>query len=168
MDELPRTPSGKVKKVVLREQIARRRLTGRNQDFPATTMYAPSPVGAERQGWTCALEFQSSRLISWGRCRCLRDAPKENCGSWPNWAPRSSVEAGHVLTQQGKPGSEFFMVLSGTASVTKKKSEVGRLKEGGYFGELAILHGGIRNATVTAATDMELWCSTLGSSARCS
>jgi CRP-like cAMP-binding protein len=67
-----------------------------------------------------------------------------------------SVEAGHVLTQQGKPGSEFFMVLSGTASVIKQKREVDRLKEGAYFGELAILHGGIRNATVTAATDMEL------------
>jgi CRP-like cAMP-binding protein len=67
-----------------------------------------------------------------------------------------SIEAGHVLTQQGKPGSEFFMVLSGTASVTKKKREVERLKAGAYFGELAILHGGIRNATVTAATDMEL------------
>jgi len=67
-----------------------------------------------------------------------------------------SVEAGHVLTVQGKPGSEFFMVLSGTASVTKKKREVDRLKAGAYFGELAILHGGIRNATVTAATEMEL------------
>jgi voltage-gated potassium channel len=67
-----------------------------------------------------------------------------------------TVEAGHVLTQQGKPGSEFFMVLSGVASVTKKKREVDRLKAGAYFGELAILHGGIRNATVTAATEMEL------------
>jgi CRP/FNR family cyclic AMP-dependent transcriptional regulator len=67
-----------------------------------------------------------------------------------------TAEAGHVLTQQGKPGSEFFLVLSGTASVKKSKREIDQLKAGDYFGELAILHGGIRNASVTAATDMEL------------
>jgi CRP-like cAMP-binding protein len=67
-----------------------------------------------------------------------------------------SIEEGHVLTQQGKPGSEFFLVLSGTASVKKGKREIDQLKAGDYFGELAILHGGIRNASVAAASDMEL------------
>jgi CRP-like cAMP-binding protein len=67
-----------------------------------------------------------------------------------------NVEAGHVLTKQGSPGSEFFLVLSGTATCKKGRREVTRFKEGSYFGELALLHGGYRTATVEAVTDMEL------------
>jgi CRP-like cAMP-binding protein len=67
-----------------------------------------------------------------------------------------TVEPGHVLTQQSKPGSEFFMVLEGTASCQKNKREVKQFKAGNYFGELAILHGGFRTATVVALTEMEL------------
>ncbi len=67
-----------------------------------------------------------------------------------------SAAAGKVLIQKGKPGTEFFLVLSGTASCTIGKHQVVEFTTGGYFGELAILHGGIRTADVKAVTDMEL------------
>jgi CRP-like cAMP-binding protein len=67
-----------------------------------------------------------------------------------------SAKAGTLLTQKGRPGSEFFLVLSGTASCTIGKREVVKFTTGGYFGELALLHGGIRTADVKAVTDMEL------------
>jgi CRP-like cAMP-binding protein len=66
------------------------------------------------------------------------------------------VDGGTVLTQQGKPGREFFLVLGGEASCRVRKKEVKRFKAGGYFGELALLHGGIRTADVVAVTDMDL------------
>ena len=66
------------------------------------------------------------------------------------------VDAGTVLTERGKPGREFFLVLDGEASCRVRKREVQRFKAGGYFGELALLHGGIRTADVVAATDMDL------------
>jgi CRP-like cAMP-binding protein len=67
-----------------------------------------------------------------------------------------SAKPGAVLTTQGKPGREFFLVLEGTASCKVGKREVKRFSAGNYFGELALLHGGYRNATIEAVTPMEL------------
>jgi CRP-like cAMP-binding protein len=67
-----------------------------------------------------------------------------------------TAEPGAVLTQKGKPGSEFFLVTEGTASCKIGRREVVQFTTGGYFGELALLHGGIRTADVIAVTDMEL------------
>ena len=66
------------------------------------------------------------------------------------------AEEGVVLTQQGKPGREFFLVLDGVASCRVGSKEVKRFRPWGYFGELALLHGGIRTADVVAITPMEL------------
>jgi CRP-like cAMP-binding protein len=67
-----------------------------------------------------------------------------------------NVEKGEVLTAQGTPGREFFLVLSGIAACRLGKREVAEFTTGGYFGELALLHGGVRTADVVAETDMEL------------
>jgi CRP/FNR family transcriptional regulator, cyclic AMP receptor protein len=69
---------------------------------------------------------------------------------------RISAEPGAILTAQGKPGSEFFLVLEGTATCKVGRREVRKFKSGNYFGELALLHGGYRSATVEAVTPMEL------------
>ncbi|HEY6427651.1 MAG TPA: cyclic nucleotide-binding domain-containing protein [Acidimicrobiales bacterium] len=66
------------------------------------------------------------------------------------------AEEGAVLTQQGKPGREFFLVLDGVASCRVGSKEVKKFRAGGYFGELALLHGGLRTADVVATTPMEL------------
>ncbi len=60
------------------------------------------------------------------------------------------------LTTQGEPGREFFLVLDGVASCRIGKREVKRFTTGGYFGELALLTGGVRTADVVAVTPMEL------------
>jgi trk system potassium uptake protein len=66
------------------------------------------------------------------------------------------ADEGAVLTQQGKPGREFFLVLDGVASCRVGSKEVKKFRAGGYFGELALLHGGLRTADVVATTPMEL------------
>jgi CRP-like cAMP-binding protein len=67
-----------------------------------------------------------------------------------------SIDKGEVLTAQGSVGREFFLVLSGIAVCRVGKRQVAEFTIGGYFGELALLHGGIRTADVVAETDMEL------------
>lgn len=67
-----------------------------------------------------------------------------------------NVEKGEVLTVQGSLGREFFLVLSGIASCRLGRRQVAEFTPGGYFGELALLHGGVRTADVVAETDMEL------------
>jgi len=65
-----------------------------------------------------------------------------------------TVSAGKVLTQQGGPGHEAFVIVEGEATVDVGDQRVTTLGPGAHFGELALLDGGPRTATVTAATDL--------------
>ncbi len=66
------------------------------------------------------------------------------------------VPAGKVLVEEGQPGFEFYLILDGEAVVKRNGKRVATLGPGSSFGELALLTRLPRNATVEAATDMEL------------
>jgi voltage-gated potassium channel len=67
------------------------------------------------------------------------------------------VPAGHVVVREGDEGREFFVIADGTARVTVGDgTEVAELGPGSFFGEMALLDGGDRVATVTAASTLEL------------
>jgi CRP/FNR family transcriptional regulator, cyclic AMP receptor protein len=66
------------------------------------------------------------------------------------------AHAGDVVARQGERGSECFIVASGTATIHVGGADVGRVGPGDFFGEMALLDGGPRSATVTAADDMQL------------
>lgn len=65
-----------------------------------------------------------------------------------------TVEAGHVLVDQGDAGREAFVIVEGTASVRRNGRRVGELGPGDAIGELALLDHGPRTATVTAETPL--------------
>jgi CRP-like cAMP-binding protein len=60
---------------------------------------------------------------------------------------------GQELTAEGSGGAGFFVIESGTARVTVDGAERGTLGPGDYFGEIALIDGGTRTATVTATSD---------------
>ena len=66
------------------------------------------------------------------------------------------VDQGRVLVSEGSTGSEFFVIIDGKASVSKKGRKVATLGPGDAFGELALLDKAPRNATVTAETPLEV------------
>jgi CRP-like cAMP-binding protein len=66
------------------------------------------------------------------------------------------VPAGKVLVNEGETGHEFFVILDGTARVTRHGKRVATIGAGSAFGELALLDRAPRNATVIAETPMEL------------
>lgn len=66
------------------------------------------------------------------------------------------VDAGKVLVREGAAGAEFFVIVEGEADVTRRGEKVATLGPGKFFGDLALLDRAPRNATVTAATPMEL------------
>ena len=65
-----------------------------------------------------------------------------------------NVKAGRDLTVQGTPGREFMIIAEGEASVRRNGRLIASLGPGDFFGELAVIAGVPRTATVTAETDM--------------
>ena len=72
-------------------------------------------------------------------------------------ADQIDVPKGKVLTREGEPGSEFFVVIEGQATViVGKRGRIAPLGPGASFGEMSLLDQGPRTATVEAQTDMQL------------
>jgi small-conductance mechanosensitive channel/CRP-like cAMP-binding protein len=73
----------------------------------------------------------------------------------------SLYAAGEVIVHEGDEGSSMFVVSRGEAGVALGDAEgpgveIARLGKGDFFGEMSLLTGEPRTATVTAATDCEL------------
>lgn len=64
--------------------------------------------------------------------------------------------AGTVLTEMGKPGDTFFFIIDGQVSVQTPVGIGDPLRPGDFFGEMSLLDGEPRSATVTAVTDLRL------------
>jgi CRP/FNR family transcriptional regulator, cyclic AMP receptor protein len=67
-----------------------------------------------------------------------------------------SAERGEMLTRQGGYGNEFFVVIEGAATVFRNALKIATLGRGSFFGEMALLDGKERTATVVADTDVQL------------
>jgi CRP/FNR family cyclic AMP-dependent transcriptional regulator len=67
-----------------------------------------------------------------------------------------SVEAGKEIVTEGTPGRDFYMIVEGSASVTRGGAKLADLGPGQYFGEMSLLDGAPRNATVTATAPTRL------------
>jgi len=68
-----------------------------------------------------------------------------------------SVEEGSVLTTEGTSGRECFVIADGKARVTIGSTKVGEIGPGECVGEMALLDGGRRTATVTAESPMNVY-----------
>jgi len=68
------------------------------------------------------------------------------------------VEApeGTVLTQIGEPGDSFFVIIDGTVAVRTPVGAGSQLQPGDFFGEMSLLDGEPRSATIVATTDVRL------------
>jgi len=67
-----------------------------------------------------------------------------------------TIDTGKVLVREGEAGHEAFVIMEGSATVTRKGETIAQLGVGDVVGELAPLTGGNRTATVVADTPMEL------------
>ena len=66
------------------------------------------------------------------------------------------VAADTVLARAGEPGDEFFLIIDGTARAEVSAEKRVLLHPGEFFGEMSILDGGPRSATVVADTPLRL------------
>jgi CRP-like cAMP-binding protein len=71
-------------------------------------------------------------------------------------AERLRIQSGEVILREGRLGRELFVILEGTATVTRAGRVVNLLGAGDYFGELAAIEAVPRSATVQATTDLDV------------
>jgi len=68
-----------------------------------------------------------------------------------------TFEAGDTIASEGQSGVGFFIIEDGEATVTVGGEELGTMKAGDSFGEVALIDDGARTATVTAKTQLKCY-----------
>ncbi|MGH3078292.1 MAG: cyclic nucleotide-binding domain-containing protein [Gaiellaceae bacterium] len=84
------------------------------------------------------------------------DLPENRRDALAGVCSELDVGAGATLVQEGDFGYAMFAIVEGTADVLKDSVSIRLLNPGDVFGEIAVLSGGRRTATVVARTDMRL------------
>jgi CRP/FNR family cyclic AMP-dependent transcriptional regulator len=66
------------------------------------------------------------------------------------------VPEGRTLARQGVTGSEFVVIVEGSAEVRKNGRKINRLGAGDFLGEIALISGAARTATVTTTSEARI------------
>jgi CRP-like cAMP-binding protein len=66
------------------------------------------------------------------------------------------IKAGAVITEQGTPGEELFLVLDGVVRVEVDGERIAEYGPGSLHGERALLEGGLRTSTIRSVTACKL------------
>jgi CRP-like cAMP-binding protein len=66
------------------------------------------------------------------------------------------LPASTPVIREGTVGREFMVIVEGAVEVRRKGRKIGQLGAGGFIGEMALISGAPRNATVTTTEDSSL------------
>ena len=71
-------------------------------------------------------------------------------------ADELDLPAGKLMAKEGDRGREFFVLLEGEADVTKGDKSINTMRDGDFFGEIALVTKMPRTANVTAKTPVRV------------
>lgn len=97
-----------------------------------------------------------------GRVRAIQKVPlfatcsKREVNLLARIADEVAVPAGRVLIKRGDFGKEFLLLLEGTVTVEPQTGKRVKMGPGDFFGEMSLLDGEPRSATVIAETPVRL------------
>ncbi len=104
---------------------------------------------------------QEAAIISQmlGQCRIFERVTPRTLASIADQMVAVNYSPGQVIIREGDTGDRFYLVRQGRVSVKKGTTQetLAELKEGDFFGEMALLTGQPRNATVIAIEDTTLY-----------
>ena len=83
-------------------------------------------------------------------CPLFRGLDAQGAAAFAGVANEVEFRAEHAIARQGEIGSGLFIIVDGRVRVVRDGAVVTRLGPGEFFGELSVLDGAPRNATVTA------------------
>jgi len=99
---------------------------------------------------------QSSKAALLQKVPLFSDLPRKQLGRVERLADEITVPAGKRLATVGESGNELFVIVDGYATVKARRGRTVHLGPGQFFGEMSLIDGLPRSATVEAATDMRL------------
>ena len=122
--------------------------------FPIRNVFHhPAPIQEPRP----ALERGSDEVkVLLRGVALLKPLNDEELDSVSQWLDVALFNSGEVLVRQGQPGDSFFIVVSGKVSVRVDGQEVSTLSDHDHFGEMSLLTGEPRAATIIAMTDTQV------------
>ncbi len=101
--------------------------------------------------------FQRSKKVALlQKIPLFRDLSRKQLGQIERLVDEVTVPAGSRLATAGQHGAELVIIVEGRATVTIGRRRTVRLGPGDFFGEMSLVDGGPRSATVEAASDMRL------------
>ena len=122
---------------------------------------APSPSGAEANGVEPSSEG-SDAPTALPLIPLFSDLPKKAFVEILVRMRMHQLRRGTCIIREGEDGDSFYIVASGLVSVHRKNSagretRLAHLGEGAFFGEMALLQGGLRTATVRVEEDAQVF-----------
>ena len=96
---------------------------------------------------------KKDRVSKLGQVRLFKELSKSDLKELEDIGRVVEHAAGHTIIDQGESGAGFHMILTGEVKVVRGGRTVARLGPGEVFGEMALIDGGPRTATVVAETE---------------
>jgi CRP/FNR family cyclic AMP-dependent transcriptional regulator len=93
-----------------------------------------------------------AREVLLAACPLFRGLDVEGMAAVSAASVEVDFPAGRAIARQGEIGTGLFIVATGAVRVVRDGEDIARLGPGEFFGELSVLDGGPRNASVVADT----------------
>ncbi len=92
---------------------------------------------------------KNAKLELLKRVPLFQGCSKRDLGEIAKIADEIDFREGKQLTREGAAGREFFIIVEGSAEVTKGNRKLATLSDGDFFGEISLITRLPRTATVT-------------------
>jgi CRP-like cAMP-binding protein len=109
-----------------------------------------------RPSYDPCVRFRKDRKIELlSRVPLFAHCSKSELGRVAALADMVDFREGETLMTEGKPGLEAFVVVDGSARVTRSGRKIAELGPGDWMGEIALLSNVPRTATVVATSPLQ-------------
>ena len=95
-------------------------------------------------------------LVALAGVPLFADLPRKHLQRVAKEADELTFSPGEAIVEEGNLGETLFVVLEGHAKVVRGGRKVGQVLPGDFFGELSLIDGGPRSASVIAETPMRV------------
>jgi small-conductance mechanosensitive channel/CRP-like cAMP-binding protein len=124
--------------------------------IPASTVFL-TPNTPEREANKAVVELEA-RMTALSSVDLFRGLPEDKRRELANQLVFTPFARGEAVTREGEVDEGLYMIIEGEGAVRigtgSDEREVARLVPGQFFGEMSLMTGEARTASVVAATDM--------------